>query len=60
MNLKDEKALIELKTIFIELEHDLKMKELEFIRETERLRHVWAVERQNAKNEAIRQNLGIK
>lgn len=39
-----------------ELKHKLRMKELEYIRETERLKHEWEKERQRIKSAEIRKS----
>lgn len=43
-------------TLIIELRHKLKMEELNYIRETERLKHSWELERQRIKTAEIRKN----
>lgn len=40
----------------IEYEHDCKMEQLKYIRETERLKHEWEKERQRIKAAEIRKN----
>jgi hypothetical protein len=44
----------------IKLEHACKMEQLEFIRETERLKHEWEKERQRIKSAEIKRSLEQK
>lgn len=47
-------------TELIKLKHKLRMEELQYIRETERLKHEWEKERQRIKSAEIRKNLERK
>lgn len=56
MTLKEEKASLKIKKEFMEFKHSLKMKELEFIRESDRLHHERELERGRIKSAEIRKS----
>jgi len=45
---------------FIKLKHQMKMEELKYIRETERLKHEWELERGRIKSAEIKKTIQAK
>lgn len=56
MSLKEQKEILDQKKKFFEFKHSLKMKELEFMRESDRLHHEREMERQRIKTAEIRKS----
>ncbi len=57
---QEKKELVEMNKEAEKEKHKLKMEELAFIRETERLKHEWDMEKQRIKSAEIRRNKELK
>lgn len=59
-NIKDQNLTYEECLNLLAEEHKMKMEELQYVRETERLKHEWEKERMRIKSAEIRKSLGLK